>query len=448
MSCNKIIDSVVNAGYCIGCGACTYQCKNKNLTTKINSDGFYEVYSLNSCNNDCDCNSINVCPFNPTPEDIVKNENSIAKIFLTTSQKDHKKIGHYNNIYAGYSKKYRATSSSGGIATYALAYLLKNKLIKYIITVQESNLPGNYYEYKISNSIEEITATSKTRYSPVTLEDVLKKINSLDGNVAIVGVGCFIKSIRLLQYYNPELKEKISFLVGIICGGVKSKFFTEYLANKINILPEDIHNPEYRIKDPESSANDYSFGCFDKDNRYRTIKMKTVGDMWGTGLFKANACDFCDDVTTELADISVGDAWLKPYSDDGYGCNVIVTRSIIADEIIKYGINNNELEIHNISEDIFISSQRGSYNHRQDALHYRIQKNKKMPPPPPKRIINTRISILEKLIQNIRMSTRKKSLIIWKKNKNSKIFDKKMHSILLLLRIVTKINHLKRRLFK
>ena len=37
------------------------------------------------------------------------------------------------------------------------------------------------------------------------------------------------------------------------------------------------------------------------------IKMSLLGDMWGTGLFKANACDFCDDVTA-VKDISLGDA--------------------------------------------------------------------------------------------------------------------------------------------
>jgi coenzyme F420 hydrogenase subunit beta len=30
--------------------------------------------------------------------------------------------------------------------------------------------------------------------------------------------------------------------------------------------------------------------------------------MCASGLFKANACDYCDDVTTELVDISLGDA--------------------------------------------------------------------------------------------------------------------------------------------
>lgn len=104
--------------------------------------------------------------------------------------------------------------------------------------------------------------------------------------------------------------------------------------------------------------------------------MRSVGDMWGTGLFKANACDFCDDVTTELADISLGDAWLAPYSNDGRGTNVIVTRSRLADEIIQTGMMKGSLVIEEIHPEKFIASQQGSFNHRHDGLLYRINANK------------------------------------------------------------------------
>jgi coenzyme F420-reducing hydrogenase beta subunit len=120
----------------------------------------------------------------------------------------------------------------------------------------------------------------------------------LEGTVAVVGVGCFIKAIRLAQHSEPKLKEKIAFLIGIICGGVKSRFFTEYLASRMDIEAANIKKPQFRKKDINSTANDYSFACHDNDSEEKSIKMRVVGDMWGTGLFKANACDFCDDVTT------------------------------------------------------------------------------------------------------------------------------------------------------
>ena len=50
-------------------------------------------------------------------------------------------------------------------------------------------------------------------------------------------------------------KEKIGFLVGIICGGIKSSFFTEYLAGKTGSSNNDYKKAEYRIKDFNSSAS-------------------------------------------------------------------------------------------------------------------------------------------------------------------------------------------------
>src|SRR5690606_38702641 len=40
---------------------------------------------------------------------------------------------------------------------------------------------------------------------------------------------------------------------------------------------------------------------------------------WGAGFLQNPACDFCDDVVAETADIAFGDAWVEPYASDGPG---------------------------------------------------------------------------------------------------------------------------------
>ena len=47
---------------------------------------------------------------------------------------------------------------------------------------------------------------------------------------------------------------------------------------------------------------------------------------WGAGFFQNPACDWCDDVVGETADVSFGDAWVEPYSSDGRGTNVMVVK--------------------------------------------------------------------------------------------------------------------------
>lgn len=441
MSSPRVIETIVKNELCIGCGLCTISCNSQALEMNLNKYGFYEPEQINQCNCNGDC--IKVCPFNPL-EDFNKNdEDHLSREFLFDSQYNNPQIGSYTNLYVGYSPKYRLSSSSGGLATSILTKLLNEKEVDYVISVKESI--DNHFEYRISANSEELIKSSKTRYYPVTLATVFKKIEELEGSFAIVGVGCFIKAIRLYQKNNPKQGLKIKFLIGIICGGVKSSFFTEYLSSKLGYDNYSFKNPQYRIKDLTSKASDYSYGCESIiTDDFKTLKMKSVGDMWGTGLFKANACDLCDDVTTELADISLGDAWIEPYVSDGAGTSVIIARSKKGNELIERSILNNELNVKPISLDKFLSSQRGSFNHRRSALPFRqrLMKNNGYLTPQKRSFKIKEINLSSKIVQYYRMKVRRSSLEIWHKTRTAKEFDEKMKLLLIKLSFFTKLNNL------
>ena len=419
----NIFDAVVKQDMCIGCGACLYSSSNDNISMNWSKEGFLiptsETPELESEK------SLKVCPFNPFPDKEVRTENEIADIFLNDAPNHHKRVGKFYNTYVGYSNKYRLTSSSGGLATYLIDQLFKEDIIDAVITVKEGK--DSFYEYSVIRSTDELISTSETKYYPVTLGTVIDQLKNSTERFAVVGIACFIKSVRLLQFYHPELKDKIKFTIGIICGGVKSKFFAEYLAGKTGVSSDQFSQPKFRIKDLQSTASDYSFGCNDIKGQQHTIKMRKVGDMWGSGMFKNNACDFCDDVTTELADISLGDAWLNPYNKDGKGTNVIVTRSKLAEKLINDGIINKELSVDPLDFNQFLSSQQGSFNHRHLALGYRIKLAKKKGLTiPPKRHDKESISLDFKLVQKQRMVVRKQSLVQWPIAKTSSEFDQAM----------------------
>lgn len=445
MNISKVIDTVVKNDLCIGCGFCVYKCPNNALQMKWNEYGFIVPELSGTCDLAGDC--MEVCPFNPYPKEEVKTENELAEIFLKDSSNYHQKTGRYIGIYAGYANEFRLSSSSGGIATYIFTELLEKGIVNHIFSVKESSKPGIHYEYAVSSSKEELLKASKTKYYPVTLATVLPRLKELKGNVAIVGVACFIKAIRLAQHKEPELKVKIPFLVGIICGGVKSRFFTEYLAGKAGVAIENIKKPQFRIKDFNSTAGDYSFGCYDiKNKNEKTFKMRSVGDMWGTGLFKANACDFCDDVTTELADISLGDAWLSPYHQNGLGANIIITRSLLAQKIILKGIESSDLCIDKLLSEQIVESQQGSYNHRHYGLGYRIRKQST--PVPPKRFDLTKITLDFKLVQRLRQKARYQSLEFWRLTGQIELFDINMKNIYKQLWYATRIYHYRKAIWK
>lgn len=444
----KVLTSVVDNDLCIGCGLCTYVCPSNSLKMQWNDLGFLVAGIAGDCCDEGVC--LTVCPFNPEEKDNNKNETGLAKSFLTEATQSDDKLGRFIGIYAGYSEKHRPTSSSGGVASYIFEQLLEKNIVDHVFSVGESRNGETHYEYVVKSSKEELQAVSKTKYYPVTLATVLPELHKLEGRVAVVGIACFVKALRLAQATDPYLKQKIPFIAGIICGGVKSRFFTEYLASKAGAQVNSFISPEYRVKDPSSTAHDYAFSCYDTvENREKLIKMKAVGDMWGTGLFKANACDFCDDVTTELADISLGDAWLEPFNKDGHGTSVIITRSKAADLLIQNGITVGDLNIDVLPREKMLASQQGSFNHRHDGLYLRIKEsNDKKIIIPQKRFGKKPLSLDLILTQKLRRVARKNSLIIWKKKPSAVEFDKSIKRTLTLLHYVSKIARYRRILTK
>jgi coenzyme F420-reducing hydrogenase beta subunit len=154
---------------------------------------------------------------------------------------------------------------------------------------------------------------------------------------------------------------------------------------------------------------------------------------------------FCENVVTELADISLGDAWLEPYSKEGRGTSVVVTRSPLAEEIIQDGIKNAAISIETISPDTMRASQQGSYNHRHQGLYVRLKEAKKSGIPiAEKRYGKTAVPLDVALVQKLRRSSRKKSLDVWPRTQSAELFDQEMQSILSSLKLATKITHIKR----
>ncbi|MCF2447046.1 Coenzyme F420 hydrogenase/dehydrogenase, beta subunit C-terminal domain [Dyadobacter sp. CY345] len=437
------INTIIEQQLCTGCGACVSESKSQTVKMELNKSGFL-IPSLSENEQDS-VNMLRVCPFNPNPEESVADEDKIAQNFLGKTKHFDTKIGYYNETYIGYSVNHRISSSSGGIATFIFEKLLREGYVDHLFVVRDVN---GSYEYQLFSDLENITQISKTRYYPVTLENLFGQIDLIQGKVAISGVACFLKAVRLKQHYYPGLRDKIPFLVGIICGGTKSSFFTDYLAQRSGIKGK-YRNQEYRIKDKNNLSSDYSFSAFDEDDNNHVMRMREVGDMWGTGLFKSNACDFCSDVLTEVADISLGDAWLDEYRQDGLGNSVVITRSTKADLLIKTGIESGELNLKIVPKEAIIKSQLPSFTHRQDAIKFRIwlsKINNNIVPHIRERVLQN-ISLPYKIVQLQRRRTRSKSLKIWEQNKDAEIFKQEMKSDLELLKNLTKIYHKFRKVF-
>jgi hypothetical protein len=93
---------------------------------------------------------------------------------------------------------------------------------------------------------------------------------------------------------------------------------------------------------------------------------------WGAGFFQNSACNFCDDVVAETADLSFGDAWVEPYSSDGRGTNVVIARSRVLENLLATGIEEGRLKLEPVDSEFVHETQAAGLRQRREGLAYRL----------------------------------------------------------------------------
>lgn len=426
------IEKVIKGDFCIGCGVCAVV--SNDIKIKLNSLGQYQAELLDNISTEID----EICPF--TNES--KNEDELSDIFLDKINDSRKNIGKYLSNYVGFVKnsKQRETSSSGGILSWLLIRLLENKEIDGVIHVGNFENDQNVLMgYRISLTKEDVLNNRKSRYYPIEMSNVLTEIKKEHPlkKFAIIGIPCFIKSIRLLQLKDSYYKENIKYTFGIVCGHLKSKYFAESYALEAGLKPNDMNSIDFRYyQDTDTIASNYSVKIEGKEKEESKVIIKGNNDFyasnWGHGMFKYNACEFCDDVLAETADIVFGDAWLPEYVNEPKGTNIITVRNIDLNQLLKE--HNDELWLEILDVDKILLSQDAGIRHRTEGLQYRLSKNKTKWIP--KKRLDSNFNHLDKKrksIYDIRTKISKESNQYFselKENNDFKEFKKKMDPLL------------------
>jgi coenzyme F420-reducing hydrogenase beta subunit len=263
-------------------------------------------------------------------------------------------------------------SSSGGLTTFVLGELLASDLVDAVIHVGRATT--GHFEYQISSSAEELLSRRKSNYTSVTLAEVLQSVRDDPRRFAIVGVPCFIKAARLLAEADDTIGKRIHYYIGLVCGHLKTQFFAESLAWQAGIKPTDLGAFDFRVKTPGGLASQYSFMAKRRSTGEAVERpMSTVVDGgWGYGAFQPEACNFCDDIFAETADVALADAWLPEYTADWRGTNVVLSRSARISELLEAGVARQEVSLEPLSLDKVAASQAGNFRHRRAGLQVRL----------------------------------------------------------------------------
>lgn len=195
----------------------------------------------------------------------------------------------------------------GGVTTALLLFALEKGLIDAAIVSGSDPAKPFYPVPKLATTRNEILAAAGTKYfcSPnlLALNDVIAQKKQ---KVALVGTPCKIHAIRSMQMAGMKKHiTPLSIAIGLMC----SECFTyeglmeEYIQKKIGIDPFDVK--KMNIKGKMLVATDTGI---------------TSIALAETKQYARTSCSFCNDFSSELADISVGGLGL-----DGWTFTIIRT---------------------------------------------------------------------------------------------------------------------------
>ena len=362
---------VIGPGYCIGCGACA--AANGSIAMRTNRSGFLQADTSHARAMGSAVPVTAVCPFSDDGPD----EDAIAAE-LYPGLAVHGSVGRYEACYAGRvtDEGLFARSSSGGMGRWLLRELLARGLVSHVACVAETaahDANDPHFTYRVMSDLVEVENASRSAYYPVEMSAILAEIAATPGRFAVTGPPCFLKALRLLMRHSAVHREKIAYTVGLVCGHLKSRTYAELLAWQMGVAPDDLEAIDFRVKIPGKAAKEKGVACKARSSGTTTAP-RTVQTLYGTNyglnVFAYGACEMCDDVLAETADVSVGDAWLPQYS--GAGTSLVVVRHPEIAGIIRDGIASGALALDPISAEEAAASQAGGLRQRRDGLSFRL----------------------------------------------------------------------------
>lgn len=308
----SFVNKVVKTGTCTGCGLCVGLDKSSSAEMIQTENGPRPVLSSES----------NIDPI--VFESCAGNFIDYPKLYqdFYGSYPDNWLTGKINSAYIGFSNddQIRRNSSSGGVITGVLCYLLESKKIDAAIVVKQGigspEIPGVF----IARTVEEIRQSSQSIYVPVSTLDVLNKLLPNE-KYAITLLPEQSSALRKLQIANIGLSNQIEYILGPYTGtSIKPKAIDVFA--RINGVKKND-----KITSLKWRAGEWPGYLEIKTESGKVLKSPKVYYNFLIPFFVAKMSLQSMDFVNEFADLAVGDAWSPKYESQGKGFSIVVSRS-------------------------------------------------------------------------------------------------------------------------
>ena len=277
-------------------------------------------------------------------------------------------LGPWRSLWFGWAADddVRYQAASGGVASAILLGALAQDLIDGAIVARPSRDNALAIEPQLARSAPQILACQGSKYNMVAMNAALREVLECPGRYALVGLPCHIQGLRLAQRRDPRLRDRIVFALGIFCGWSAQPRATALLARRQGIAAADLAEVRYRgpswpgglrltTKDGRICRRPYP-DYYDNDRAVRALTPPR--------------CRLCPDGLAELADVSVGDAWIQRFLGS-CGVSDLIVRTPVGEALIE-SLAGEHLTLLAANESEMLLSQKATYRLKRRVCRGRL----------------------------------------------------------------------------
>ena len=240
----------------------------------------------------------------------------------------------------------RFSGSSGGVVSALAAFCIELKDFAGAVQVRARSDQPLLNESVISRSRADVLAASASRYAPASPCERLADLRGSSRPHVFIGKPCDVAGSARLVAEEPSLASSVALSISIFCAGTPSLAGSRELLRRLGVSDSDeVLELRYRGRGwPGNMAVRFRKAETGEVHEAST----SYAEGWGEILQKHKQwrCQLCADHLGEHADLSIGDPWYRPLSEDEAGQSLIVVRTErgrrILREAMQAGILNLE----------------------------------------------------------------------------------------------------------
>ncbi len=286
---------------------------------------------------------------------------SLSRKYLGTAPHDAL-VGRYRGLYVAQanSEEIRQQAASGGVVTALLLYLLGEKRIKGAVGVTMNGDRPWKCQGAVLRSPEDVVSAAQSKYSLVSLGALLRSARRGVGPLALVGLPCHVHGLRRLQRIG-SYRESFPLVIGLFCGFNLQPAATRHLVQKVGFETRQVTQLEYR-------GGPWPGGLVVEttEGQRRLVPKDSYG--YVNLMYTPRRCLVCPDLTNELADLSVGDMWLREYAG---GWSTVICRSTRGEELLDEAVQAGVLSRHEITREQLQHSHAHLFAYKKEGYFVR-----------------------------------------------------------------------------